>query len=323
MYFTHKNNFFHGIMFHHFHDKNNHNKGQGSISSRQLKNIIKFIGKKNIISPKESLLLIKNKKNIYKKNINKVCFTFDDALKCQIDIALPILDDYNIKAFFFIYSGIFSEEPELLEIHRYFRVNYFKNINDFYKSFFDIVLNYKPKLNSFIKSNQKTINENKKKYPFYSINDVKFRLVRDQYLSLSEYNNYMQIMFKIYNFQPKKILHKIFMNISDIKNLLNNGHQIGLHSHTHPTNFESLSTKEQEKEYKNNIKFLRKVSKKYNDYISVAHPCGSYNAKTLKLLDKLKIEIAFKNYLDNKFSKSKYKNLEIHRENHAIISKKI
>ena len=31
-----KNNFFHGIMFHHFHDKNKHYKGQGSISANLL-----------------------------------------------------------------------------------------------------------------------------------------------------------------------------------------------------------------------------------------------------------------------------------------------
>ena len=32
---------------------------------------------------------------------NEVCLTFDDAIKCQIDIALPILEDLKIKSFFF------------------------------------------------------------------------------------------------------------------------------------------------------------------------------------------------------------------------------
>ena len=46
MYFNKKNNFFHGIMFHHFHDNNIHTKGQGSISKDEFYKIINFIGKK-------------------------------------------------------------------------------------------------------------------------------------------------------------------------------------------------------------------------------------------------------------------------------------
>ena len=37
-----KNKYPHGIMFHHFHDKKKHKKGQGTISKHQLIKIIKF-----------------------------------------------------------------------------------------------------------------------------------------------------------------------------------------------------------------------------------------------------------------------------------------
>ena len=43
--FSSKNNFFHGIMFHHFHDNYIHKKGQGSIDASDLKKIISFIGR--------------------------------------------------------------------------------------------------------------------------------------------------------------------------------------------------------------------------------------------------------------------------------------
>lgn len=46
MYFNKKNNFFHGIMFHHFHDDKLHTRSQGSISRDDLYKMIKFIGKK-------------------------------------------------------------------------------------------------------------------------------------------------------------------------------------------------------------------------------------------------------------------------------------
>ena len=50
MYFDNKNNFFHGIMFHHFHDDKIHKKSQGSINKDTLYKLIKFIGKKNILN---------------------------------------------------------------------------------------------------------------------------------------------------------------------------------------------------------------------------------------------------------------------------------
>ena len=40
---------------------------------------------------------------------NEVCITFDDALKCQIDIALQVLEDLKIKKFFFVCILIFED----------------------------------------------------------------------------------------------------------------------------------------------------------------------------------------------------------------------
>ena len=53
MYFNKYNNFYHGIMFHHFHDGKKHLKGQGSIDQNDFYKLIKFVGKKNILSYKE------------------------------------------------------------------------------------------------------------------------------------------------------------------------------------------------------------------------------------------------------------------------------
>ena len=121
----------HGIMFHHFHDNINHFKGQGSISAHQFEKLIKFIGVNNIVHPLSFLDVLKNKSK-------KVCFTFDDSLRCQHDIALPILNKYNIKAFFFLYTSIFGKNYEHMEIYRFFRDNYFDDIDKFYKIFFQL-----------------------------------------------------------------------------------------------------------------------------------------------------------------------------------------
>ena len=93
-----KNSILHGINFHHFYDNKVYLKGQGAINKNHLRKLIKFIGRHNIISPDDFLYHINNKNF----NLNKVCFTFDDGLRCQYEIAKPILDEYKIKAFFFL-----------------------------------------------------------------------------------------------------------------------------------------------------------------------------------------------------------------------------
>ena len=99
MYFNNKNSFYHGIMFHHFHDNKIHKKSQGSISSDDFYKLIKFIGRNNILDAQEFLNRLKENK-LQPKNI---CLTFDDAIRGQHDVALPILEELNIKSFFYFY----------------------------------------------------------------------------------------------------------------------------------------------------------------------------------------------------------------------------
>ena len=89
--------FDHGIMFHHFHDNKIHFPSQCSIDKNQLNGIINLIGKKNILNPNEFFKKLKKNKN--KKKF--VCLTFDDGLKSQIDVALPVLKKKKHKSFFF------------------------------------------------------------------------------------------------------------------------------------------------------------------------------------------------------------------------------
>ena len=97
--------------------------------------ILNFIGFKNILNA--DIFFEKSKNNTLKDN--EVCITFDDSVKCQIDVALPVLEDLKIKSFFFVYTSIFEGKPDYLELFRYFRTNYFENINEFYEEFYDIL----------------------------------------------------------------------------------------------------------------------------------------------------------------------------------------
>ena len=294
-YFNKKNYFYHGLMFHHIHDNKRYKFGQGSVSIQEFKKIIRFVGRKNILDAQEFIHKLTNKK----LKSNHVCLTFDDALKSQIDLIIPVLEKLKIKAFFFVYSEIFTNpKKQKLELYRYFRTNFFENADTFNNEFLYLV---KKKFNLDIDKiiRQKklkifgyTIKAWKIKFPYFSDSDIKFRIVRDNILSTKKYDQIMEIFFKKKKFVKSKILDKLFFSKKDLKNLVKKGHFIGLHSHTHPTLISKFSKNKQLFEYKKNKSILEKIIKK--NVISMSHPCGSYNKMTIKILKKLDIELGFK-----------------------------
>jgi len=321
MYFNKKNSFYHGIMFHHFHDNFFHLKGQGSIDKDDFFKMINFIGRNNILDA--DIFFEKFKKNELKDN--QVCLTFDDAIKCQIDIALPVLQELKIKSFFFVYTSIFEDKPDNLEFFRYFRMNYFESVDEFYDIFYKVL---DKDLKSFFEKNNNTINETKIKFPIYSISDIKFRLVRDVFLTKVQYEDTMFSMFKEKQFNHNEYSKKLFFQKNDLQTLNNLGHLVGLHSHNHPTLIEKLSYEEQKYEYEKNLSLISGIlSKPRNEIKFCSHPCGSYNQDTLDILKELGIELGFKQIMSVEIGKGmkKVNNsfLEIARQDHAYIYKKM
>ena len=304
-------------MFHHFHDDGIHTKGQGSIDKDDFYKLIKFIGKENIL---DADVFFEKLKNNQLKN-KEVCLTFDDAIKCQIDIALPVLEELKIKSFFFVYTSMFEGKPDNLEFFRYFRMNYFNSVDEFYDNFYKIL---DKDLKSFFEKNTNRIKETKNKFPHYSIEDIKFRLVRDFFLTKDQYENVMFSMFEEKQFNYQDFTKKLFFQKNDLEKLNNLGHLIGLHSHSHPTLMEKLSYDEQKKEYE---KCLYSVSKildiPKNEIKYMSHPCGSYNKDTLEVLKELGIELGFKQIMTIEEEKGMKKvnnsSLEIARNDHADI----
>jgi len=321
MYFNNKNKFYHGIMFHHFHDNGTHKGGQGSINKDEFYKILKFIGKDNILDA--NVFFERLKQNKLKDK--EVCLTFDDAIKCQIDIALPVLEDLKIKSFFFVYSSLFEGKPDNLEVYRYFRMNYFNNVDEFYNSFYQKL---DKDLKNFFKEKNEIIKLKKIKHPVYSLEDIKFRLVRDFFLSPSEYDEIMFSMIEEKKFNFSKFYEKLFFQIDDLKNLDKLGHSVGIHSHNHPTLLEKLNYDEQKYEYEKCQSIISKIlNKPKKDINSMSHPCGSYNKDTLEILKELNIEIGFKQIMTLEPEKGmknvNNSNLEIARQNHSEIWKKI
>ena len=317
-YFNHRNSFLHGIMFHHFHDNAKHKKQQGSISADELVNIIKYIGRENIINANEFCDEVK----LDNFNQKKVCFTFDDSLLCQYDVALPILEDFNIKSFFFLYSSIYDGKPDMLEVYRYFRMNFFDEIDKFYEVFFDFFqknTNYY-NLDNFNKDYSSEVKKLLTKAPYLSFNDSKFRVIRDLILKKEDYQNIMNLLFKHFHFDYHSILNKLFISKDQLLEIHRKNNIIGLHSHSHPTQMGNLSYSQQYNEYKKTIDVFETFVGKSN-INSMSHPNGNYNNDTLEILKNLNISIGFRANmnLEDHMTKINNSSLELARENHSNI----
>ncbi len=270
----------HGIMFHRFHQEKQYG---GSISPQNLENIINLVDIRRIVTPDEWIDKCINN-SLDDKDI---CLTFDDCLKSQYQIALPILQKYKLKAFFFVHSVTFDNDYDYNEL-------FFTLINDNFESFdvfFDEYLKY---INidrhifvsdTYIEFKNKLIaNHN-----HYSENEIRYRFLRNIFFKTDEF---IDLLKNFFSKDIVKLHKKIWMTPYEVEHLSKLGHYIGLHTHSHFTNFLSLNYDEQKNEYQMNKDKLESIINK-KIYTS-SHPLGLYNDTTLTILKELDIICAFR-----------------------------
>ena len=311
------------IMFHHFHNKDFPEYSMGSITDIELENMINLIGRENILDI--DIWIKKYCNGSLKKG--ETCFTLDDGLKCQYEVALPIFKKYNIKTLWFIYTSPLTNTPEMLEIYKYFCGNYYNNYDEFYNEVFELFFN-----NNIILKNLKIKKEDicsvnnfnkdnpyRKDVSFYTFNDRKFRYIRDKILSKEQFNN---LILELINLKIdeddviNKFLNKIWISKDELIKL-NETHQIGIHSHTHPTAMEDKNYNEQFYEYKKSKDLLEDILGE--ELTTLSFPCGKFNNDTLDILKKLKIKYSFNATL--KLPNFQDKNYFIQRMDHILVKK--
>lgn len=300
----------HSIMFHHFHSEK-HLPAQGSLSAEDFEEMLDWLGDRyNILNASEYLL--KFEKACLKPE--DICLSFDDALLCQFDVAVPVLKQRGIEGFFFVYSSVFSGNPDPLEIFRYFRTSYFGEIDEFYECFFSAV---ESKDRALYQSAYETFKglDYLAAFPFYSDNDRWFRYLRDQFLGVERYNDLMHFMMKQKSFDIKTASSLLWMTEKNLSELQEDGHLIGLHSYSHPTQMSKLTRTEQKEQYGRNMEHLQGVLGK-GSIVSMSHPCGDYDAGTLDLLTEMGIRIGFRSSLSVTEVVSA---LEVPRDDHANV----
>jgi len=301
----------HSVMFHHFHSES-HEPAQGSLSNQDFREVLEWLGSKY------SLLGATDYKKKFEEGTltnSDICLSFDDALKCQYDVAIPVMNEFGIDAFFFVYSSAFTKNPDYLEIYRYLRTSGFESIDDFYQNFFEIIEQTDTKAFAKHKSTFSGL-DYLSAFPFYSTDDKWFRYLRDQVLGGVKYRETMNKMMLDSGFDVESAKGHLWMSEAELRKVSRQGHIVGLHSFSHPTQMSKLPKLEQATEYQKNYDHLSGIIGHPIEVMS--HPCGDYNQDTLDVLNAMGISMGFRSNMAITDIASP---LEIPREDHANVFK--
>lgn len=283
------------IMFHHFHSATETKYAAGSITADELEHIIRVVGRDNILDADvyarcriEGTLLPQ-----------QTCFTFDDGLKCQYEVALPVLKRHNIRAAWHVYTCLHQERiPEQLEVYKYFQAQFYTDINDFYRDFFNKAeATYGERVQTALRSCASRTHASHAS--FYSVSDRQFRYIRDIILQPDEFFEIIVCMMNENSLTPSSLLQLLWMSAEQLRELVRLGHIVGLHSHTHNRNMDTAGADIQMLEYTRNYEQLCQlihtdpILRSYSPTF-MAHPLGKYRSDvTDRVLERLGIEVGF------------------------------
>jgi hypothetical protein len=297
----------HGLLFHHFHD-HRHPPGQGSLSAGDFADLVGFVGRHRILPARDWYARALAGELVD----GDLCLSFDDNLRCQFDVAGPVLRDLGLTAFWFIYTSPLAGSVERLEVYRYFRSTAFETVADFYAAF-DGALAATPFAGeaeaSLAGLDTDAYLADKL---FYTAADRRFRYLRDRVLGEARYRDVMDAMIAVAGLDVAALARTLWMDADCLRRLHGDGHVVGLHSHNHPTTMSDLDAATQEAEFRANFDTLSGVLDEAP--VAMAHPCGDYNGDTLAVLRRLGIRLGFRADMDGAAPTE----LEYPRENHAV-----
>lgn len=283
------------IMFHHFHSETQPKYAAGSITADELECIIRAVGRDNVLDA-----------DVYaQRRIDgtllpqQTCFTFDDGLQCQYQVALPVLQRHNIRAAWHIFTCVYEERvPEQLEVYKYFQAQYYTTIDDFYRDFFvKAEAAYGKRIRIALESHAARTHASLAS--FYSVSDRQFRYVRDVILRADEFFDIITRMMKERSLKPSSLLDSLWMSAEQLRELVRQGHVVGLHSHTHNRNMDTANIDIQTIEYTTNYVQLCQIIRTdpmLHSYspLCMAHPLGKYRSDvTARVLEGLGIKLGF------------------------------
>ena len=244
-----------------------------------------FLQKKDFL---KQILIFKNYLKLYENyhlNLKKNILTFDDGLKDHLSVA-KILSKKKIKGIFFINTFPILEK-KILNVHKlHFILGKYKSHE---------ILKYLKKINFSLNSSKKIVSFKEHQIKNSFNDEERKKIIIKSNLNFRKNKNLISKMFNFFftKENQKEIFESLYLNEEEIKKIKELGMIIGGHSHNH-NNLANLSYKEQLKDLSINKLYLEKILNKKIEFF--AFPFGhvnTWNANTIKILQKLNYKYVF------------------------------
>ena len=295
-----------GFTFHYFQNEI-HVPCQGSLTAQQLAWILRRLRESfTLVSPQQFLEDVRRRK----EDPAELCLCFDCGLKSQYDIALPVLEEFGLKAFWFLYTSVLDGGIVTVEQVHHFRFSCFASVDRFYSVFFQAAADrlsdrFDSALSAFRRSGYLNW------APFYTEEDRLFKYLRDRVMTEEEFHAVLQRMMREAGYEVEAYRDLLWLSRDEVRHLSDTGHVIGMHTHTHPNEIGKLPYEAQLREYGTCQKILREITGQ--PVVSMSHPCNSYSGDTLRVLRELGVEAGFRADQDPRYRSA----LELPRIDHA------
>lgn len=215
----------HGLMFHHLHG-GAHPAVQGSVSLDAFQRILDQ--HQDRLLRAEDFLAWHERGELE----DEVCVTFDDGLRSQ-ELALPVLAERGLTAFFFPYTAPLIGVVSRLELYRWVRTQQYGSVEAFYAEWRQRVHPETPPAEYLADR------------AYLTRSDREYRWWRDWRSTREEYEAVMDAFIG-----PQRPSHlALWFSAPEIRQLATAGHLVGNHTHTHPTIIAGLTHEQQELEY--------------------------------------------------------------------------
>lgn len=291
-----------GLMFHHAHGSG-HPQVQGSWSADEFRAYIQ--------QHRNHLLNARDYLDIHRAGTmkpNDRVITFDDGLRCQYDVFLPVLNEFALTAFWFVPTAPLIGVASRLEAYRWTRNKAFGDVDGFYRAWRE----YIPATSApghYLADRE-----------YLSQADRDFRFWRDEVAEPVEYSAVMDHMIEnlacSYH-RDATAWHTFNLTPYHVRTLAQAGHVIGTHSHSHPTKLSALTKEAQEIEYATSTFIVEQLTG--TRPVAMSHPNNQYTPHGLAYLKSLGYTLGFRATHDSSFRVGIAPELEVSRLNSADI----
>ncbi|MDB2464702.1 polysaccharide deacetylase family protein [Amylibacter sp.] len=219
---------------------------------------------------------------------SNIVISFDDGGKDIISSAHSILNRYNVPSTFFVCSSPYLEN-RVLDVHKIQLLMQHLGINNFSKQFYELLKLQAPNgvTNDAI--------DYAGDYQFYRYDSVEVRSFKLDLNYLVPYAYSEVIIDAIFKKSfgenaEKEIVKKLYLGKDDLKRLVDDGHEIAMHGHSHRV-LPRMSFEQQKTDLELSSNFLNSITgeKSY----TVAYPFGFSDIYTKRAMKDLKMKAGF------------------------------